>query len=245
MNQEHRLSEEQLNAFIDGQLDAEENERILARIDHDPDLGAQVCGYRQLQDLVQHAYELPAPRDSGRSSAGWGNMKGRAQALVACLLLAVGAAGGWIAHSPQFASGTAPGSLSLANAGADAATEHGPGVIVHLASSDPARVNAALEQAERLLRQNARLGNNVPVEVLVNGTGLDLLRADTTTNLKRIQELRSRYANVSFLACRKTLERFKLEHGVDARLVNEAEVASSALDQILVRLRQGWSYIQI
>jgi intracellular sulfur oxidation DsrE/DsrF family protein len=245
MSTEDRLSEEQLNAFIDGLLDAEENERILAEIDRDPELNAMVCGYRQMQDLVQHAYELPKPRAATQAATAWRGLKGGAQALAACLLLAVGAAAGWLAHSTQLGSGPAPGALSLANAAVDEVAEHGRGVVVHLASSDPERVDAAFKQAERLLAQNAKLGHNIPVEVLVNGSGLDLLRADTTTSLRRIQELRSRYANVSFLACRKTLERFKLEHGVDAKLVSEAEVASSALDQILARLRQGWSYIQI
>jgi intracellular sulfur oxidation DsrE/DsrF family protein len=246
MSQAPRISEEQINAFVDSQLDAEETERVLVHIDGDAEANAQVCEVRRLQDMVRHAYGMPAHRSSpSPRRARAASVRRRAQAIAACLLLAMGAALGWMAHTPHPGTESTPGILSLADANATAGLEQGNGVIVHLSSSDPARMKAALRETERLLAQNARLGHNVPVEVLVNGPGLDLLRVDTTTGLGKIRELRSRYANVSFLACRKTLERFKLEHGVDAKLLSEVEVASSALDQILTRLREGWNYVQI
>jgi len=58
------------------------------------------------------------------------------------------------------------------------------------------------------------------------------------------KDFKRKYSNLSFLACQKTLQRLKLEHGIDAPLLPEVLVVPSALDEIVNRLEKGWSYIQ-
>ncbi len=54
-----------------------------------------------------------------------------------------------------------------------------------------------------------------------------------------------KHGNVSVLACRKALERLSYLKGVDVELLDGVLIAPSALDQILMRMRQGWLYIRV
>ncbi|MGB5535541.1 MAG: hypothetical protein WBN08_06535, partial [Thiogranum sp.] len=58
MNRE-QFSEERLNAFIDGELDALEKSDVFEALNNDNGLHQQACELRQLSELLRHAYERP------------------------------------------------------------------------------------------------------------------------------------------------------------------------------------------
>ncbi len=234
-------SSEYLNAFVDGELAAGERDEALARLEADADFKNRVCELRTLKEMVRGAYaELPSVRQSRTLSCPptW------RYAMVAGLFLALGLGGGWFArdlapapiqaiHLAGLPAGYQPISL---------ATRVDPDkVVLHLDSGDPAHVDAALDVATRLLRKG---GDRVRVEVLVNNTGLDVLRQGTTTYLKRIQQLADGHANVSFVACGQTIAKLR-QQGVKVKLVPEASVAPTAIGEVLRRMRQGWVYVKI
>ncbi|NOZ09908.1 MAG: hypothetical protein GXP09_02505 [Gammaproteobacteria bacterium] len=243
------ISDECLNAFVDDQLGADEKERVFKAVSHDPALGKRICEIRALQEMVKHAYQqvqLPerltdAPRQH-RSHLLW-------PSLAAGLLLAIGAGLGWMGHtqwgSQSIQAVVSDAAMTLQLATNKSPTQIPPGVILHLNSNNPAKLAATLVKTEALLKSYAHHGKPVQVEVVVNSKGLDLLRADASSEVAHIQALLAHYNNVSFLACQRAIERFKHETGTDAKLLTEALVAPSALGQILTRLQQGWTYIQI
>ena len=57
MSDDQQVSFEELNAFIDGELDAASSARVLAAIDADDRLRREACELRGLRDQVRNAYE--------------------------------------------------------------------------------------------------------------------------------------------------------------------------------------------
>jgi intracellular sulfur oxidation DsrE/DsrF family protein len=243
MKPDLRPSDEYLNAFVDNQLDPEEKSQVFWAVTQDKELNQRACEFRRLHEMVQHAYETPPPAATAPPPLRRRALSGGLRALAASLLLALGALVGWVGHN-QFNQGTEP-VLALNNSQLEHLVTGTNGVILHLSSDAPGKVDAALDRTQNLLDLYQKLGRNVRVELVVNGPGLDLLRSDTSPAAARVRALQARYHNLTFLACRKAIERLKLEKGIDAKLLKGTHIAPSALQQIVTRLEQGWTYIQI
>lgn len=242
MSPDSRPSDEYLNAFVDDQLDPAEKSRVFWAAARNDELSRRACEIRGLHEMVKHAYEAP-PRRSSSPPPGRRRLPAYTlRALAAGLLLAVGALVGWAGHT-RFNNAEPIVALNSAQMNRQLAGAHG--VILQLSSDRPAKIDAALDRAQDLLNLYQKLGRNVRVELVVNGPGLELLRSDISPAAARVRALQARYHNLTFLACRKTLEILKLEKGIDAKLLKGTRIAPSALQQIVTRLQQGWTYIQI
>lgn len=236
------LSDEYLNAFLDGELTADEREHALRRLESDAEFKGKVCEMRGLKERVKAAYaDLPAvPQRRGRRfpSPVW------RQALAAGLLLSMGLAGGWLAHDhhtkvPAYDRlvGLPDGYRPVALAGqVDPAK-----VVLHLDSNDPARLAAVLDLADRLLAQR---GDRGQVRIVVNSYGLNLLRQETSPHRDRISGMAARHRNLEFVACGQSIARLSRD-GVVVNLLPQAQVASSAIGEILERVQQGWVYVKV
>lgn len=159
------------------------------------------------------------------------------------MLLVLGLSGGWLAHDrvdqppvvdrlAGLPSGYQPVTLSER-----VDTQR---VLLHLDSSDPAHLSASLDVAERMVRSRSQ----GQVELVVNSLGLDLLRQDRSPEQARIEHLAERYPNLAFVACGQTVARL-LREGQHVVLVPEARMASSAINEIMSRMRQGWVYVKM
>ena len=229
MKKDDIISDEQLSAFTDGELEPEEENRIFTLSEECSELDARLCQQRKLKEMVQHAYrEVPEPRRRDRRVGPRGGLFN----VAAVLALAVGLAGGWMA------------SRSL-DGGTEATTAAVPASqdtwLLHVASSDPARMQLALNRAEELMNGPGATSHS-RVEIVANEGGLDLLRSDRTPFADRIRELAEQ--DVLFFACSRAIERLQ-EQGVEVRLVPEANTHYSALDRVVHRMQQGWTYEKI
>jgi intracellular sulfur oxidation DsrE/DsrF family protein len=236
------ISDEYLNAFLDGELAADERERALQRLEDDGDFKSKLCELRSLKERVKGAYAdlppAPARRGINVVSSAW------RQALAAGVLLAVGLAGGWLAHdgsvkAPVYdrLAGLPDGYRPVALAGKVDPDK----VVLHLDDNNPARLAAVLDLADRLL---ARRGDRGQVEIVVNSYGLNLLRQETSPYRERIGQMAARHRNLAFVACGQSIARMARE-GVVVDLLPEARVANSALGEILDRMQQGWVYVKV
>ena len=237
MNKDLNISEEQLNAFVDGELESEERSCLFNEAEQSADLDQRLCQQRKLKELVQHAYkDVPEPKPrSSRQHTGIGMV---GLAVAACLLLVVGVSAGFFMHglleqypsSGEYAAGT--------NTQALAATEN---YILHVSSGEREQMKLALQKAEELL-SSAEPGELRQVEFVVNEQGLDLLRSDVTPFSAEIKALASEH--VIFYACSKAIQRLE-EKGVEVKLVPEAIPGYTALDRVVIRMKDGWQYIKI
>lgn len=232
MNDTRDFSDEQLNAFVDNELGAPERDEILAAIAGDAELGHRLCALRSAKDLVRHAYgHIPeVRRKQGRRLPLWGG------ALAAGVALVVGVLVGWQGHRASLAG---PSGEAFAWVGNLFAAQPAR-VLIHLDSSQIERMEEALDMVEAYL---AKAGK-AKVELVVNNSGLDLLREEATPHAERIAQLAARYEMLAFVACGNAIARYR-SAGLDVTLVPEAVVAGTAVEHIVDRVQQGWTYVKI
>lgn len=230
MNKDEHISEEQLNAFVDGELDPEEKSRLFNESEHSAELDQRMCQQRKLKELMKHAYiDVPPPERIAGSQLARSSFLGRS--LVAGILLVLGIAGGFFAHNY----------LDQMRANDVLATTNIHNYLLHVTSGEPEMMLAALEEARKIL-DSAANGEFRQVEIIANEKGLDLLRTDITPYAEEIIALQKN--NVVFYACSKTIERLE-EKGVTVQLVPFANPNYTALDRVVKRMQDGWRYEKI
>ncbi len=240
---EHNMSDEYLNSFVDNQLDSSERIRAFEAIRQNDQLKEQVCELRCLKEIVQQAYNHPPNYKQlpVRKQRVWVR---NFQALAACLLLLLGGVSGWLTHA-WTNTGNSNETLDMAQV-----TQRNENlsdyrkVIVHVSNANPIKLKAALDETESLLDKYKRDNRQVQVELIANKRGVDLLRSDVSTYSKRIGSMQHKYPNLSFLVCGQTISKLQNE-GKVIQLLPHTTIATSAADQINKRLQQGWGYVRI
>ena len=238
MNRDNKISEELINAFVDNQMTLDDKEELYSQISEDQALNRQVCEIRKVRDLVQTAYrDIPAPPPGSPSKRNL-DSRGAWRNIAAAVVLSIGVVVGW-----QISRSDSP-ILSQLLASSDKSSESVK-ILFHLNSDKPENVDEALSEVKNVLAYYKRIGQKARIEFVTNGSGLSLLRRDTTTHAKEIAELQRKYPNLRFVACQNTINRLKREHGITAHLLKGVSVIDSGVAQIMRRQRQGWAYIQV
>ncbi len=242
MDKIDQFSEEQLNAFVDGELDSDEKSRVFNESQRSEELDRRLCQQRKLKELVKHAYvDVPAPvrkQDLRKLQRGfWGN------AMAASILLMLGVAIGFYAQEYTGQQHIVPESdLEIVSV---ESVSHpvvgGRKYILHVASGQSEDMFAAIETARYLL-DSAAPGQVNKVEIVANESGLNLLRSDVTPYANEVQLLQEN--DVVFYACSRTVERLE-EKGVEVDLLPNADQTFTALDRIVLRMQDDWEYIKI
>ncbi len=247
MKKIEHVSDELINSFIDDQLSADEKNQLLEAINADPELGAQVCDAQRLKVLVSHAYQR-TPHSAQQGSRGASALLKYRHAMAAGLILVVGTFSGWFAHNWWDPLGLQSGRQQVYYLQPEQLAAKWSGqqkVVLHVGSSEPGKLKASLDQAEYLLNRYHHAGRQIQMELVVSGGGLDLLRADVSPYAERIKSMKATYGTLSFIACRQTIDRLQ-KGGVEVRLLPETtQLPTSALDEVVTRLQQGWTYVSI
>ncbi len=240
----HTVSDELLNAFVDNELGLEEKNELFDSIEQDEALKARVCELRGLKEMVQHVYQQPA---AGRTVAlpkrrDWSRY---AQTLAASLfLLLLGGVFGWTFSEKHDASKYHK-VLSLFQIIQKNDIKQEPGkIIVQVSDANPLRLKTALDETESLLKSYKQTNQKLKIEIIANGGGLDLLRSDVTHYKERISMLQREYPNLDVVGCNQTITELQ-KKGIVVKLLPNIRVASSALDEINMRLQQGWDYVRV
>lgn len=237
------ISDEYLNSYVDDQLDPSEKIQAFDIIRRNENLKERVCELRGIKEAVQYAYNLPPPyiRPVVKHLRPWTT---RFQSLAACLLLCAGGISGWLMHSWSGSdNGQDVSTIIQAAQRIDSIPEIRK-VIVHVNNANPTRVKAALDETEGLLESYKRANRQIQVEVIANKRGVDMLRSDVSPYDGRISLMQEKYPNLSFLVCGQTISKLK-NQGESVKLLPHTRVATSAADQINMRLLQGWGYVRI
>ena len=234
------FSTEMLNALVDGEVSAAERARLLARLQSDPEARARLCDLRDTKELVQSAYpELPpAPPAVRRHPWRW--------ATAAVLAVAVVTGGVMSLHQQ---APPAPRMVMLDPTGAGArpavAADEALRIVFHVVDPDPQNTGTVLREVESLLELHRQQAKPLRVEIVAHGEGLALLRAGLTRHREHIARLARQHPNLTFVACHNTVNRLRVEDGVEVTLVPEARVTESGVAHLVRRQREGWAYIQV
>lgn len=225
------ISDELINAFIDRQLTADDRQEILARIRTDKDLAGRICDLQQLKEMTQSAFDnIPQPPSRGRNEYAVFPRKAAAFALFAIgLLLGLG--------SMQFAQSGHGISISSSP---QVATK----VLVHLTSADIDAGLNTLDNLQQLLDTYASKQQKVRVEVIANGDGIKLLDSKNTVIAQRIRQLSAEHTNLTFAACKNTIDQMRINKGLVVNLIPQVKLIDSGVVKVIERQKQGWTYIR-
>lgn len=246
------ISDEQLHAFIDGQLGPEEQEMIFTALKQDEELNRRACQFRSLGEMMRHAYAEP-PRPVHGETVQRKRYLGHG--LAASLLLVTGALLGWFAHglqTPGTRMETALPQASYEHQDLDAfqtvqlmsAQGTQQNVVLHITTNDPAKLAYALNEVDTLLASFQERNIPIQFEVVANGDGMELLRSDTSRYPQRTRELIHKYDNLAILACANTLSWLQ-NQGIDTALLPDIGMTKSGLERVVERLQEGWLYIKV
>ena len=238
------VSDEILHAFVDGELDVAESEKLIAQMLKDTTLSQRVCRLRSLRSMVRLAYAEPPVVRRGPPLAQRRQLMQRC--AFGCLVLLIGLSGGWALRGvePQAVAvrtGAAPAGYKTVSLMRKPDPDH---VILHIDSAAPARMQAALDEAERRLDEADRDGRAMQLEIIANSRGIDLLRAGHSPYAERIARMRQRHANLQWVACGQSIARLASE-GENVKLLPATRTAPTAVGEIVSRLQQGWTYVRV
>lgn len=237
----------ELNAFVDGELSPDQQAELLEAMRSDPELARHACELGQLKAQIRLAYtEPPKPQQRGVRKVGtsW-------QAIAAgFVLLAVGLVSGWALHANAPGLGVQgerfavldPEGRGLAPA---VASDGETRIVFHLTNADQTVAGELLDDVEAMLAAYQADGRPLRVEVVSHSQGLDLLRERLSQHKGRIQQLAGQYSNLTFVACQNTMNRLKVEQGIEVRLVPDAEIIDSGVSHVVKRQKEGWAYIRV
>lgn len=233
------VSEEQLNALLDNELDAEERACVLTAIEQNPALQARYNELKQLKGLIANAYQVvPAHRPNEYKRLKSVNYA-RAGFASAALIL-IGILIGWSIH-PQMNEYSDLNFQYVEKLGAS--TINGDKILLHINTNNPSRVQASLHWAENILQYSRRNHTHLDLEVVVNAEGLKILRVESPY-AQEIAHLTKEFDNIKFLACGMAKQNAMLRENKPIKLLPEARDIPAALEQIVTRMQQGWIYLR-
>ena len=121
-------------------------------------------------------------------------------------------------------------------------------IAVHVGSADPVMMHVALNNITAAAESYAAANQPVAIELVANGPGYTMLRADTSPVKPHIAELHARFPFVVFSACQRSRAGAARAEGKAASEIPEVPEATDVPAGI-VRLselqEQGWSYIRV
>ena len=241
------FSDEQLNAFVDGELEWHERDRIFKAMEQNPPLVQYVCELHHMKELVKHS--LVQPGDPPLSSVQVKKThRSSAAVLSTVLLVALAGIGGFYfskqgAHGAPSASASQFVSGNLSEAFSTPEAARAPHrVLVHISDVKNSEIDRVLDQTEQLLRESRAAGDVVEIELVANGQGLSILEKGSRVG-QRLLSLKAQYSNLKLFACSTTVQRRK-ENGTPVALLPDVDANNAAVDLIVARLKQGWFYFR-
>ena len=119
-------------------------------------------------------------------------------------------------------------------------------VLIQVDQNDPAVMNLALNNAANIIEYYRSKSEEVAVDVVAYGPGLNMLRTDTSPVQDRIKQLK----NVAFpstiqvSACNITREGMAKKEGHPIDIVSDAVAVPSGVIHLMELQEDGWSYIR-
>ena len=119
-------------------------------------------------------------------------------------------------------------------------------VTIQVDQNDPAVMNLALNNVTNIMEMYKAKDEDVQIELVAYGPGLNMLRDDTSPvkdRLKQIADL-SFPSQIKFSACNNTKEGMEKREGHKITIVPQASLVPSGAVRLMELQEQGWSYLR-
>ena len=119
-------------------------------------------------------------------------------------------------------------------------------LVIQVDTNDPATMNLTLNNTTNVIDYYRDKHEDVSVDVVAYGPGLNMLRADKSPVKDRIKHLADYGypSQIQFSACNNTKTAMEKAEGHPIELLPEATLVPSGVVQIMQRQEEGWSYVR-
>jgi len=151
-----------------------------------------------------------------------------------------------IALSRLFVAALAFGLIAVTSAHAQSPRPHR--LVIQVDQNDPAVMNLALNNAQNVLEYYRDKHEDVDIEIVAYGPGLNMLRADTSPVKDRIAQIASGDATfpskIVFSACNNTKQAMERREGHPIPILPQAGIVPAGIVRIMELEERGWSYVR-
>lgn len=224
------FSHYKIHAYIDGELSADEMATFEQQLSTNPALKAELCELTHNKRKLHQYYSHITPPKSSMPRLSTLNQYGR---LAASILL------GAFLGSASLYSYQSLNSAEMNVVQTESSVPVESNFVVHLDTNQPDKLAATLEKARYLLDTSP----TTKVEIITNHEGIQLFDASQATS-KQIMQLLTQYDNLHLMACQRTVERLE-KQGEAFELLQKVRADSPAVDEVVAKMKQGWTYIKI
>ncbi|WP_353474994.1 DsrE family protein [Salipiger sp. H15] len=123
---------------------------------------------------------------------------------------------------------------------AEGKTHH---VAIHVDQDDPQVLNMALNNAQNVASHYAGQGDEVVIELVAYGPGLQMLVAGKSPVKDRISTM-SMELPITFSACGNTIAGLEKKTGEKVVLLDEAQVVPSGVVRLIELQEEGYAYVR-
>lgn len=117
-------------------------------------------------------------------------------------------------------------------------------VAVHVDQNDPKVINMALNNVQNLEKYYKSQGDDLVVEVVAYGPGLQMFIPGKSPVADRISAMSLELDDLTFSACGNTHRKMSEKLGKDVPLLEEARIVPSGVVRLVELQQQGYSYIR-
>ena len=115
---------------------------------------------------------------------------------------------------------------------------------LQVSDDDQTAMRSALDIASNVSRSYSAKAHEVEIRIVVYGPGLDMLRPDRSPVLDRLKAFEQSMPNVTFAACRNTLDTLERKEGRRPELVPYAEIVEAGGAELIELHEQGYTIIK-
>lgn len=117
-------------------------------------------------------------------------------------------------------------------------------VAIHVDQNDPAVMNMALNNAQNVSNYYASKGDEVIIELVAYGPGLNMFVEGKSPVADRLAVMALEMPTLTFSACGNTHDAMKKKAGGDVPLLSEANVVPSGVVRLIELQEQGYAYVR-
>jgi len=133
--------------------------------------------------------------------------------------------------------------LAVGSAGAQGGKPHR--VVVQIDQNDPAIMNLVLNNTKNVIEYYRDRHEDVQIEIVAYGPGLNMLRDDTSPVKDRIKELAdANGSKLVFAACNNTKQGMEKREGHAITIIPQATIVPSGVVRVMELEEQGYSYVK-
>ncbi len=115
---------------------------------------------------------------------------------------------------------------------------------LQISDNDPDKMNAVLNVAANVSHYYSDKGEKVEIQIVAFNAGLHMLREDTSPVKPRLKSFAEGMPNVSFKACRNTLDGMTKREGKVPPIVANADMVPAGVVTLIELGEKGWTIVR-